>query len=68
MTPVSEYRIAFVEAMPQRLDPGTLYVSLQYGSAMHLCACGCAKEVVTPLSPRDWKLIVEGEIPEMQFA
>ncbi|MEO9593508.1 MAG: DUF6527 family protein [Sulfitobacter sp.] len=28
---------------------------------MHLCCCGCSREVVTPLSPTDWKLIFDGE-------
>lgn len=61
MSAVSEYRVTYVDVIPQRLDPGTLYVSLKFGSAMHLCACGCGREVVTPLSQRDWKLIVEGD-------
>jgi hypothetical protein len=28
---------------------------------VHKCCCGCGKEVVTPLSPTDWKLIYDGK-------
>jgi len=28
---------------------------------MHLCACGCAREVVTPLTPTDWEITFNGE-------
>ncbi|WP_425414045.1 DUF6527 family protein [Pleomorphomonas oryzae] len=27
---------------------------------MHRCCCGCGSEVVTPLSPTDWKLTFDG--------
>jgi hypothetical protein len=28
---------------------------------VHKCCCGCGREVVTPLSPTDWKLIFDGK-------
>jgi len=34
---------------------------IEYATAVHKCACGCGKEVVTPLSPTDWKLIFDGK-------
>ncbi|WP_409050732.1 DUF6527 family protein [Variovorax guangxiensis] len=34
---------------------------MSYAVAAHRCACGCGREVVTPLSPTDWKLIFDGE-------
>ncbi|WP_212750977.1 DUF6527 family protein [Pseudoalteromonas ruthenica] len=51
----------FVEFVPESVQPNTLYVSLEYGTAVHKCCCGCGEEVVTPLSPSDWKLIFDGE-------
>jgi hypothetical protein len=51
----------FVEHAPQSLEPGVLYISMEFATAMHLCCCGCSREVVTPFSPTDWKLIFDGE-------
>lgn len=51
----------FVEFIPDALDAGVLYVSIAYGTVSHRCCCGCGREVVTPLSPTDWKLIFDGE-------
>ena len=51
----------FVEFMPEKIEEGILYVSVQYATAIHLCCCGCKSKVVTPLTPKDWKLIFDGE-------
>jgi hypothetical protein len=51
----------FVEFVPERLDEGVLYVSIEYATAAHKCACGCGNEVFTPLSPTDWSLIFDGD-------
>jgi hypothetical protein len=51
----------FVDAMPESLDEGILYISISYAIATHLCACGCHHEVVTPLSPTDWAMTYDGE-------
>lgn len=51
----------FVEYIPEVLQPGVLYIAIRFATAVHRCACGCGSEVVTPLSPRDWKLIFDGE-------
>lgn len=56
-----EIRHEFVEFVPAELAGGVLYVSLEYGTASHLCCCGCGNKVVTPLSPTDWKMIFDGE-------
>ncbi|MBZ6078827.1 DUF6527 family protein [Microvirga puerhi] len=55
------FKHQFVEFIPGKLDDGVLYISMEYGSASHLCACGCGKKVVTPFTPTDWKLIYDGE-------
>ena len=53
MTKVERLGHEFVEGIPERLEEGVLYVSILYATAMHLCACGCGREVVTPLTPTD---------------
>lgn len=51
----------FVDAVPEKLEDGVLYVSIEFTTAVHKCLCGCGQEVVTPLSPTDWKLSFDGE-------
>lgn len=51
----------FVESIPEALDEGVLYVSMTFATTIHLCACGCGREAVAPLSPTDWKLCFDGE-------
>ncbi|PFH10127.1 hypothetical protein BCF11_2538 [Collimonas sp. PA-H2] len=51
----------FVKSVPKDLEPGVLYVSMEYGTAIHSCCCGCGHEVVTPLTPTDWSLKFNGE-------
>ena len=60
MKPDVALRHRFVEFMPDTLEDGTIYVSMAYATATHKCCCGCGKEVVTPLSPTDWKLTFNG--------
>lgn len=51
----------FVEYIPDNIKNGTIYVSVTFATAVHKCCCGCGQEVVTPISPTDWKLIFDGE-------
>ena len=54
----------FVEFVPEPEDmkQGTLYVALTNATTViHLCCCGCGREVVTPLSPTDWKMVFDGQ-------
>lgn len=50
-----------LEHIPENLEDGILYISIEHSVAIHKCACGCGKEVVTPISPNGWKLIFDGE-------
>lgn len=50
----------FVELIPKTLNERVLYVSVEHAVAVHLCACGCARKVVTPLAPIHWKLMFDG--------
>lgn len=52
---------AFVETFPSEMDPGVLYVSIEYRTCGHLCCCGCGQEVITPLSPAQWSITYNGE-------
>ena len=51
----------FVEYISEQLRDKTIYVSMAYATVAHKCCCGCGNEVVTPLSPTDWKLTFDGE-------
>lgn len=61
MTWQSKLEHRFVERIPRGLEPGVLYISMEYGTAAHCCACGCGEEVVTPFTPTDWKMTFDGE-------
>jgi hypothetical protein len=52
----------FVTMFPQPLEPGVLYVSIRFSTAAHLCACGCGREVITPLSPAQWSVTFDGKV------
>lgn len=51
----------FVEFIPDVIEERTLYVSIECCTAIHKCVCGCGNEVVTPLSPTDWRLTFDGK-------
>lgn len=51
----------FVEFIPKQLEPAVLYISIEYTTTAHACACGCGERVVLPLRPTDWKLIFDGQ-------
>lgn len=51
----------FVQYIPADLEDGKIYVSIAFATVAHKCCCGCGNEVVTPLSPTDWKLIFDGQ-------
>jgi hypothetical protein len=52
----------FTESIPASLEPGNLYISMLYETAVHLCACGCSTKVVTPFGPHDWSLTFDGTV------
>lgn len=51
----------FVEAIPDAIDAGVVYISPAYATSVHRCPCGCGTEVVLPLSPSDWSVTFDGE-------
>lgn len=50
----------FVEYIPETLEKGLLYVSIEHDIVVHLCCCGCGNQVVTALSPAEWSLTYNG--------
>jgi hypothetical protein len=61
MSRVTTIRHRFVTSVPLDMEEATLYVSVEFGTCMHKCFCGCGAEVVTPLSPRQWTLTYDGD-------
>lgn len=49
-------RVERVHTVPAKLEAGVLYVSEEFGTAAHLCACGCSSKIRTPLGPTEWSL------------
>jgi len=50
----------FVDAIPDEIPYGWIFICLKYKTAIHKCICGCGNEVVTPISPTDWKITFNG--------
>jgi hypothetical protein len=49
------------------MEHGVLYVSHRFKVAIHLCACGCCEEVVTPFNieawpDKDWSYTEDGTL------
>lgn len=51
----------FVTTIPNTIDDGIIYISMEYATAIHKCCCGCGNKVVTPFSTSDWNLSFDGE-------
>ena len=58
---MNELKPEFMEVIPDRLEPGALYISIRYTTALHLCCCGCGNDVVMLLHPVHWALEYDGE-------
>jgi Family of unknown function (DUF6527) len=62
VTRMTEFTPQFVDFLPAALERGVLYVSMEYTTVAHLCACGCGNKIVTPLSPAQWRLMYDGTV------
>ena len=51
----------FLAVIPAELESAKLYISIEYGSVLHLCCCGCGRTVSTPLSPVQWRITYDGQ-------
>ena len=54
MTKTDKIVLMRVHVIPKSLEPGVLYLSEEFKTATHLCACGCGAKVRTPLGSVDW--------------
>jgi len=54
-----------VQYMPKELKPGVLYVSEEFGTAAHLCPCGCGSKIRTPIGPTEWSIKVTDSGPTL---
>ena len=61
MIRIKQLRHRFVDLMPDDVEPGILYVSMEYATAAHRCCCGCGEEVVTPFNPAQWQMSFNGD-------
>jgi hypothetical protein len=52
----------YVTYVPGELEQGRLYISMEYSTAVHLCACGCGAKAVTPLASDGWTLTFDGSV------
>ena len=55
----------YVNYMPKELEEGILYISREYSTCAHLCACGCKKKVRTPLGETEWSVDESVEGPSL---
>jgi len=63
MNTFAAHRVTYI---PSELLPGILYVSTEYQVAGHLCACGCAAKVITPLGPAEWTYSERSGLPTLR--
>jgi hypothetical protein len=59
---INALKPVFTEYIPADPEPGHLYLSMHFQTAVHLCACGCESKVVTPFGPNDWVLTFDGTV------
>ena len=59
---IESIRPVFVEFIPEVLEEGILYLSLEFSTTTHLCYCGCKEKVVLPINPTQWTLTMDKEL------
>lgn len=59
---IFEIKPQYVELMPKNISEGILYISEEYKTAIHLCACGCGEKTVTPLAIDEWTITKTGDL------
>jgi Family of unknown function (DUF6527) len=74
MNRLETIRPLYVVTVPDQLEQGVLYISREYETAIHSCACGCGVQTVTPIDKTGWqltenanKVTLDLSISNMQF-
>lgn len=49
----------FVYYIPEDIEEGILYVSLEFQTSRHKCPCGCGNEIVVPFGDKWWTMTRE---------
>jgi Family of unknown function (DUF6527) len=60
------FELERVRYMPHELRPGVLFVSDEFGIALHLCACGCGSKIRTALGPTEFSVTDTPEGPTVR--
>ena len=63
---LTKIKLKRVHYVTKTLEPGLIYVSEEFGAALHLCACGCGSKVSTPLGPTEWTVEETQEGPSLR--
>jgi hypothetical protein len=58
---IKKYKYEFVRFIPDKIEDGIVYISIEYNAMSHKCACGCGNEVITPIFPSGWSLTYDGK-------
>lgn len=56
----TELKPEYCDHIPDKLTEGVLYISTKFKIAIHLCACGCGGQTVTPFGKGEWTLTDSG--------
>jgi len=60
--PTATFKPQFVRAIPDDLSEGVIYISMDYRTVVHKCACGCGRQVTSALAPTGWTLSYNGTV------
>lgn len=71
---IDTLKVEYVKHIPHELEQGIIYFSNEFNTAIHLCACGCGNQTVTPFGVDGWhyfddngKLTLEPSIGNFSF-
>jgi len=56
---IEEIKPVYCDFIPNQLEDGVLCISKKFNTAIHLCACGCKIQIVTPFNREDGWVLTE---------